>query len=97
MKKKIKYYSIATICSIAFDAMFFYVYCSGIKEHSDIFNVIMGTFLVVSSILLNCSIFLVAKELLKPKNICLITRLPGVVHNDEFEFPKLDLETGKLK
>ena len=89
MKKKIKYYSVATILSIVCDSVSLYMFCSIIKEHSTIVNISLGVLIVTYIIFLNLAFFLQAREEIKPKNQCFIMRLPGVVDNDNFDFPKL--------
>lgn len=99
MKKKIKYYLVATILSIVYDSITIYVCHQGITKHPDslIMNICFCCFIGSLDVLLNIIFFLQAKDLLKPRNECFILKLPEIVENDNFEFPKLDLETGKLK
>ena len=98
MKKKIKYYSIAAILSLVWDGIVVYACYLGIIKHPHdlILNTLVCSLIVILSVILNAALFLQAKENLKPKNQCFVMRLPGVIENDNFEFPKLDLENGNL-
>lgn len=91
MKKKIKYYFIAAVLSIICDSMAVYTCYQGIIEHPDslVLNICLCCLIGSMTIVLNLAFFLQAGEELKPKNECFVMRLPGVVQNDDFEFPKL--------
>ena len=89
MKKKIKYYLVATILSIVHDSITIYACQQGITKHPDslMMNICFCCFIGSMTILLNIIFFLQARDLLKPRNKCLVIKLPEAVDNDSL--PKL--------